>query len=99
MNLSQSFYVKPSAHEVVNTLVSLSFDQRPALTGTVVAPDGKPVDSALITLYPADAPEQPAGVLYTDEFGRFAFGPLEPGKLYHIRVFKQTDSFRPLAQS
>ncbi len=98
MNLLQSFYVKPASHEVVETSVSLSLDQRPALTGTVTDPDGKPVDAALVTFYRADSPERPVGALYTDELGRFAFGPLEPGQLYHVKVFHLEDGFRTLKQ-
>lgn len=99
MNLFQSFYVKPAAHEVVDTTVSLAPDQRPALTGTVVDANERPVPAALVTLYPANAPAHPVGALYTDELGRFAFGPLEAGQLYHIRVFKHTDQIRALEQN
>ncbi|MDO4270068.1 MAG: carboxypeptidase-like regulatory domain-containing protein [Eubacteriales bacterium] len=98
MNLSQSFYVKPAAHEVVDTTVSLFLDQRPALVGTVVDGDDKPVEAALVTVYRADAPTRPISALYTDELGRFTFGPLESGKLYHIKVFKSTDGIRALEQ-
>ena len=98
MNLSQSFYVKPSSHEIVHTTVSLSPEQRPALAGTVVDACDKPVEDALVTFYRADAPSDPVGALYTDALGRFAFGPLEPGKLYHVTVFNQTDSIPALEQ-
>ena len=47
MNFSHSFFVKPAAHEVVETTVALSADQRPALVGTVLGTDGKPVPGAL----------------------------------------------------
>lgn len=99
MNLSQSFYVKPAAHEIVETTVSLAADQRPALIGTVVCADSKPVEAALITVYRADAPEAPIGALYTDELGRFSFGPLDPGKLYYVKVFKRAENIRELEQS
>ena len=70
MNFSHSFYVKPAAHEVVETTVALSADQRPALVGTVLGTDGKAVSGALVTVYCADAPETPVGALYADEIGR-----------------------------
>lgn len=98
MNYIQSFYVKPAAHEVVETRVSLALDCRPALVGTVVNAQDKPVEAALITFYRADAPTRPIGALYTDEFGRFTFGPLEPGQLYHVKVFHATDNIRTLEQ-
>lgn len=96
MNFSHSFFVKPAAHEVVETTVALSADQRPALLGTVLGADGKAASGALVTLYCADAPETPVGALYTDEQGQFAFGPLEPGRLYHVKVFKRSDNIRAL---
>ena len=98
MNFSQSFYVKPAAHEIVETTVSLAADQRPALIGTVVGADDKPVDAALITVYRADAPGAPIGALYTDAEGRFAFGPLAPGQLYHVKVFKASEDVRAIEQ-
>lgn len=98
MNLSHSFYVKPASHEIVDTAISLSLDARPALTGTVVDTSGKPVAEAFITLYRADTPAAPIGALYTDELGRFAFGPLEPGQLYHVKVFKRSADIRALEQ-
>lgn len=96
MNFSHSFYVKPAAHEVVETSVALSADQRPALVGTVLGTDGRAVSGALVTIYCADAPETPVGALYSDEQGQFAFGPLEPGRLYHVKVFKRSDNIRAL---
>lgn len=98
MNLSQAFYVKPAGHEVVETTVSLSLDARPALVGTVLGADEQPIEAALVTFYRADAPARPIGAMYTDELGRFAFGPLEAGKLYHVKVFKRTDNIRELTQ-
>lgn len=97
VNYSQSFFVKPAANEVVETKVALSADQRPALLGTVSGADGKAAYGALVTIYCADAPETPVGALYTDEQGQFAFGPLEPGRLYHVKVFQRGDNFRTLA--
>ena len=66
MNFSHSFFVKPAAHEVVETTVALSADQRPALVGTVLGTDGKPAPGALVTVYCADAPARPVGALYAD---------------------------------
>jgi len=99
MNDLQSFYVKPAAHEVVEIAVSLSLDQRPAIVGTVSDPDGKPADGALVTFYRSDALTRPVGALYTDDLGRFAFGPLEPGQLYQVKVFHASDGTRTLEQS
>ncbi len=96
MNFIHSFYVKPTAHEMVDAAVTLPPDQRPALTGTVLHEDEKPVADALVTLYRADAPARPVGAVYTDELGRFAFGPLEAGQLYCVKVFKASGDVRTL---
>lgn len=98
MNYNQTFFVKPSPHEIVQTTVSLAADQRPALIGTVIGTDDKPVDAALVTIYRADAPHTPIGALYTDDVGQFAFGPLSPGQLYQVKVFKAGDNIRELEQ-
>lgn len=102
MNLYESFFVKPNAHERIETTVHLQADRRPSLLGTVLSANGKPVGDALVTIYQsggATAPDSPVGALYTDELGRFAFGPLEPDRLYQVQVFKRGDIARTLEQS
>ncbi|MDR3766199.1 MAG: carboxypeptidase-like regulatory domain-containing protein [Butyricicoccus sp.] len=101
MNLQQSFFVRPGAHERVETIVHLQEDRRPALLGTVHSETGRPVQDALVTVYRsgrADEADQPVGVVYTDALGRFAFGPLEPDELYQIQVFKNGATSRVLEQ-
>lgn len=101
MNLYESFFVKPNAHERIETVVHLQADSRPSLLGTVLNKSGRPVGDALVTVYRsggADAPDKPVGALYTDELGRFAFGPLEPDGLYQVQVFKRGDVTRMLEQ-
>lgn len=102
MNLYESFFIKPNAHERIETIVHLQADRRPSLLGTVLNTSGRPVSDALVTVYRsggADAPDSPVGALYTDELGRFAFGPLEPDRLYQVQVFKRGDMTRTLEQS
>lgn len=101
MNASASFYVKPSENELIETTVHMKPDPHPALLGTVVSEDGKPLSGALVAIYRsggAGAPDSPEGSLYTDEFGQFAFGPLDPGKLYLVRVYKNNRQIRTLEQ-
>lgn len=101
LNLFQSFYVKPAANELVETTVHIQPDPRPALVGTVLS-EKRPVQDALVAIYLSggqDAPDQPVGSLYTDELGHFAFGPLEPQKLYQVRVFKAGPAARSLELS
>lgn len=99
MNLHESFFVKPASNERIETTVHLQKDDRPALLGTVLGPDGRPVEAALIAVYRsggADAPDTPVAALYTDELGQFACGPLEPDQLYQVRVFKSGGGTRSL---
>lgn len=99
MNAFETFYVKPANNELIETVVHIKPDPRPALLGSVVDADGKPVAAALVAVYESgggSAPDAPVGSLYTDEFGQFAFGPLEPEKLYLVRVYKNSKRFRIL---
>ena len=99
MNQSANFFVKPGAHERIETVVRLTPDERPALLGTVLDNGQRPVEAALVTIYRsggAESADQPVGSLYTDPLGRFAFGPLEPGHLYQVQVFKSSNRVRCL---
>ena len=95
-----SFYVRPSAGEQVETTVSLRPDTRPALLGTAVDEAGKPVAQALAVLTASGKtdPDRVVGVTYTDELGRFAFGPLEAGVLYQVSVHADSMLRRTLEQ-
>lgn len=95
-----SFFVRPSAGEQVETTVSLRADTRPALLGSAVDADGKPVADALVVLTASGktSPDPIAGVAYTDEMGRFAFGPLEAGVLYQVSIYADSMLHRVLEQ-
>lgn len=101
MNAFESFYLRPAENELIETVVQLRPDPRPAILGTVVGDDHRPVANALVAVYESggDAPDIPVGSLYTDELGQFAFGPLEPAKLYIIRVYKNGGNVRTLEQA
>lgn len=91
MNSYDTFYVRPSENELIETVVHIKPDPRPALIGSVVDPAQRPVAGALVCVYESGddtAPDKPIGSLYTDETGQFAFGPLEPARLYIVRVSK-----------
>lgn len=99
MNLYQSFFIKPSANEVIETTVQIRPDPRPALLGTVVTADKRPVEGALVAVYQSGgskSQDRPIGSSYTDALGQFAFGPLESGCLYQVRVFKSENGMRTL---
>lgn len=98
--MSTSFYVRPSAGEQVETTVCLHPETRPALMGTAVDENGKPVCNALavLTISGKTEPDRVVRVTYTDELGRFAFGPLEPGALYQISLYADAMLRRSLEQ-
>lgn len=98
MNAFESFYLRPAKNELIETVVQLKADPRPALIGSVVDETSRPVANALVAVYESggDAPDKPIGSLYTDELGQFAFGPLEPSKLYIVRVYKGGGCLRTL---
>lgn len=100
--MNYSFCVKPNAHERIETTIHLQSDHRPALIGTVLNDTGKPVENALITIYKsgcAKGDDTTIGTVYTDNLGRFAFGPLEPNHLYEVKVFKYDEHSRILEQN
>ncbi len=100
MSYSQSFYVKPSQGEVIQTTVQLHRDVRPVLLGTVHSPQQQPIVGALVAVYLSDeVQDQPVTTCYTDAQGQFAVGTLEAGKLYHVRVIKSDDAMRALEQT
>ncbi len=101
MNAFETFYVKPSENELIETVIHIKPDPRPALLGSVLNEAGKPVAGALVAVYRSGgggAPDVPIGSLYTDEFGQFAFGPLDSGKLYLVRVYQNDGQIRTLEQ-
>lgn len=95
-----SFFVRPSAGEQIETTVSLTPQLNPALLGTAVNPDGKPAAGALVVLTASGKtnPDRVAGIAYTDELGRFAFGPLEAGMLYQVSIYANSMLRRVLEQ-
>lgn len=100
--MNYSFCVKPNEHERIETTIHLQADHRPALIGTVLNETGKPVEDALITIYKsgcASKDDTTIGTVYTDNLGRFAFGPLEPNHLYEVKVFKYDENSRILEQN
>lgn len=98
--MHSNFYVRPSQKEQVETTAVLRTPERPVLLGTVVGEDGKPIIDALAILYASGGtqPDRVAGVSFSDEMGRFAFGPLEAGVLYEVSIHADTMLRRTLEQ-
>lgn len=97
MNYYETFCIKANEHERIETKVHLMKEIRPAILGTVLNENGKPQSDALVIIYrsgKASQDDKPIATVYTDQLGRFAFGPLEPNHLYEVKVFKFEDNSR-----
>lgn len=99
--MQSNFYVRPSSGEQIQTAVTLCADPRPALLGTAVNADGRPVADALVVLTASGLtePDCVVGTAYTDAMGQFAFGPLAPGTLYLVRITQLNLHLRTLEQA
>lgn len=95
-----SFYVRPAQHEQIETTAVLRTAEPPVLLGTVTSEDGKPVADALAVLIASGGTQSDhaAGITFSDEFGRFVFGPLEAGTLYQVSIYADTALHRVLEQ-
>ena len=98
--MQSNFYVRPSVGEQIQTTITLCADPRPALLGTAVNADGRPVADALVVLTASGLtePDCVVGTAYTDAMGQFAFGPLEAGVLYQVRITQLQLHLRTLEQ-
>ena len=95
-----SFYIRPAQQEQIETTAVLRTTESPVLLGTVVSEKGKPITNALAVLYASGGtqPDRTAGIAFSDEMGRFAFGPLEAGVLYQVCIYADTSLHRVLEQ-
>lgn len=72
--------------------------QAAAISGHVLGPGRRPLPGAMVLLQrPREgaAPEA-VGTFITDDDGQFFFGPLEPEKLYLVKVFHNNVKLREL---
>ena len=92
------FYFRPGESERVETTVTLQPDIRSAIHGLVRDAAGLPVKDALAMLFeiPSDGVYTLTGQIFTDEDGRFVFGPLNAGQMHMVKVYKNTVKLRPL---
>ena len=95
-----SFYVRPAQQEQIETTAVLRTAEAPVLLGTVTSEDGKPIADALAVLYVSGGTrsDHAAGIAFSDELGRFVFGPLEAGTLYQVSIYANTSLHRVLEQ-
>lgn len=99
MSEHAQFYIRPGTNERIEAQVELKPDARSAIHGVVREADGTVVSDALVMLFETGrTPEEIFHVsqMFTDETGRFAFGPLTAGTLYMLKVFKNSVKLREL---
>lgn len=97
MSAYAKFYFRPSKGEKIHTVVTPKEDPSCGICGKVS--DGeKGVRGALVLLFETEGTEtgKLRSSFVTDEDGQFAFGPLAAGKLYLIKVYKDSLQLREL---
>ncbi len=99
MSAYAKFFFRPGSNERIETQVDLKADLRSAIHGIVRGDDGRPVANAVVMLF--ETGQTPDDLhhltqMFTDECGRFVFGPLNAGTLYMIKVFKNAVKLREL---
>jgi len=83
----KGFYFRPAEGEQVFSVLRPEAEKHAAVLGRVVDTSGRGVTEAQVLLFRAEEKEYiPLCCGCTDSAGYFAFGPLEPGKLYYIRL-------------
>ncbi|MGI5978198.1 MAG: hypothetical protein ACOX66_01710 [Oscillospiraceae bacterium] len=97
MSAFAKFYFRPSPGEKIHTVAAAREDNDCGIFGHVT--DGeRPLQNAFVLLFEADG--QAAGRLVsavtTDADGAFAFGPLEAGRLYLAKVYRDGVKVREL---
>jgi len=97
---SSKFYFRPGQGEQIETVVRMHPDSQSTIHGYIKDPAGEPFADAAVLLFEAQENKDPRLVsqMITDELGQFAFGPLDPGTLYLIRIFKSTTRIREIEQ-
>ena len=99
MSAYAKFFIKLGTNERIEAFLELKPDERSAIHGTVTDGGGLPVADAVVMLFETGrTPEDLTHLtqMFTDESGRFAFGPLTPGRLYMLKVFKNSVKLREL---
>ena len=97
--MTTRFFVKPGENELIKTEVAFKPECRSVLHGTVIDPEGKAVQEALIMLFLFDKETETSKFsvcAFTDEAGSFAIGPLDAGQVYEVKVYKNNVKVREL---
>jgi len=98
MSAYAKFFFRPAKGEQISTVIVPELDDRAVISGRVVDARGRPIEDAILLLYRVNDGELPELLsrFCTDEEGQFIFGPLEGGRLYLIKVYKDGIQMREL---
>jgi hypothetical protein len=91
------FYFRPAKGEWIQTVVTPEDEASGGIYGRVEA-KGAGIKDALVLLFISEGERAGAflSAVTTGEGGEFAFGPLVPGQLYMVKVFKDGLKLREL---
>lgn len=95
---STKFYFRPGEGELIETVVHLNPERDSSIHGYVRDSEGRAIFEALVMLFKTGENDELTfhTQTFTDEMGQFIFGPLTPGQLYMIKVFKNAVKIREL---
>ena len=81
----RSFFLRPGHNERIDADITLTPESYSSLHGVIRDADSKPVGGAVLLAF-----DDGAAVMQSisDENGTFVMGPLTPGRLYLIKVYK-----------
>ena len=98
MSSYAKFFFRPARGEQIQTTIKPEPDDRAAISGRVIDGRDRAVTDAIVLLYRVTDGEPPELLtrFCTDEDGHFIFGPLEGGRLYLIKVYKDGSQLREL---
>ena len=98
MSAYAKFFFRPARGEQIQTTIRPEPDDRAAISGRVIDGRDRPMPDAIVLLYRVTDGEPPElqARFCTDEDGHFIFGPLEGGRLYLIKVYKDGIQLREL---
>ncbi|MDP4109949.1 MAG: carboxypeptidase-like regulatory domain-containing protein [Bacillota bacterium] len=101
MSAQSSFYIKPAEYEQIETVVHIKQETRPGLIGSVTETESVPAQDAFVALFEVleENKDRLVATAYTDRDGRFIFGPLEAGRLYLVRISKNSEKLRQIEQN
>ena len=88
MGSSASYALPPGNGRLIDVTYKLSAERQSAVSGQVLDEEGTPVcDAAAVLFSILSGKSKPIAYAFTDERGRFVFGPLCCEKQYEIKIW------------